>query len=162
MAHRSATNFLNSSRSPARSSPSARSSTFSVMSLWMVLCQVSFGRPTLVRLPDLHRNACFGILYSGILRTCPYHIDRFTLNFSMMYGCQVLRLSSSSLTISNHLIFMTFLRHPLSYLLTLSSIPFKPFQDSHPYNSTERTVLLNSFNFVRNDIPISFQTFSCF
>ena len=162
MAHRSASNFLHASRSPACSSISARSSAFSVMCLWMVLCQVSFGRPTLLRPSGLHRNACFGILFSGLLRTWPYHLHRVTLNFSMTDGWPVLRLRSSSLTISNHLIYMIFLSHPLSNLLTHSSISFKPFQDSHPYNSTDKTMLLNSFKFVRSDILFSFQIFSMF
>ena len=127
---------------------------FSVKYRWKVPCHVSFGLPTLLRPAGLHRNACLGILWSGILRTGPNHLNRLTLNFSMMFSCPVLRLNSSSLTISNHLIFMNFLRQPISNLLTLSSISFRPFQNSHPYNSTKRTMLLNSFNFVRRDTPL--------
>ena len=76
--------------------------------------------------------------------------------------CLVRRLSSCSLIMSNHLIFITILRHPVSKLLILPSICLRPFHDSHPYTSTARTMLLNSFSFVRKEIPLSFQARSRF
>ena len=72
------------------------------------------------------------------------------------------RLISSSVTMSNHMSFMIFRKHTLSTLPTPYSISLTPFQDSYPYNTVERTMVLNSFSFARKDTPFSFQIFSMF
>ena len=74
----------------------------------------------------------------------------------------VLCLSSCSLTMSNYLVLIVILRHTFSNLINPSSISLRPFHDSHPFTSTERTVRSNSFSFVHMDIPLSFKTCSMF
>ena len=106
-------------------------------------------------------RTCFDILRSGILMTCPYQIQRFMYSFSTLC-CPDLRLSSSSLTTSCHVNFIIVLRHPITNHITPTSTSLSPFHYSHPYSSTERTMLLKSFSFVRKNIPSWFQTFSRF
>ena len=120
--HRSVTTLLHASRSPTRVSTSAGLSAFTVISPWIVRCHVSFGRPTLLLVAGFQRRARFCVPWSDILRPCQYHLQQFIFSFSITLCYIDLCLSSSSLTISYHLIFMIVLRHPLSNLLILSSI----------------------------------------
>ena len=106
MVHRSATNVLHAPRFSARASTFALSRFFTVMPRWIVLCQVSFSLPTLVLPADLHCKACLGCRLSGILKTCPNHLNRLILIFLVTDCCAVLRFSTYSLTTSKHLIFM--------------------------------------------------------
>ena len=109
--HGSATNLLYASRSLARASTSNEWSAFAVISLWIVLCYVYFGQPTLLLPVGFQRRPCFGILQFDIPRMCPCHLQRFIFRFSITLFCPDLCLSSSSLTISYHLIFMIVLIH---------------------------------------------------
>ena len=101
-----------------RQSTSTGLSVVTGISRWIVRCHVSFGRPTLLRHAGFQRRACFDILWSDIIKTCPYHLQRFIFSFSITLPYPDLLLSSSSLTITNHLISMIVFRHPLPNLLT--------------------------------------------
>ena len=52
------------------------------------------------------------------------------------------------------------LKQPLSNLLTLFSLSFRPFQDSDPCIRTDITILLNSLSFVESETLCAFQTLS--
>ena len=58
------------------------------------------------------------------------------LSSSTMHFCPAIHSSSSSMTLSNHVIFVFFLKRPLPNL-SRSSIPFRPFQYSQHYLITE-------------------------
>ena len=158
VAHRSAAKLLLAILSSALRLTSSSRRFFSLISRLMVRLQVSFGLPALCLPSGLQLRACLGSRSSDILRTCPYHFQRAIFIFSTTLCWPVLRLNSSSLTCSYHLIFITFLKQLLSNLRTLSSISCNPFHESQPYVKTETTMALNSFNLVAKDNLSSFQT----
>lgn len=113
--------FLNTPWSPARTSTSARSRFFSVLSCWIVLYHVSFGLPILVLSTGLHCIACLGIMCSEIPKMCPYCLHQRIFRFLVIEYCPLLHLSFATLTMSYNLIFIFFLRQPFYSLLTRSS-----------------------------------------
>ena len=96
--------------------------------------------------------ASIAMLALGILRTWPHFLQRFILFLSMMFCCPVFRLSSSSLTTSNYLIFIIFHRHPFSNLLMLCSVSVRPFDDSHSYHFWNSPILLNIMRLTQENL----------
>ena len=159
MDHRSATNCLHASLSYARVFTFSKFKPLSRLLVSMVPCHVSLCLPTLIPPTSLHCVACLGILWPGIHRTWPYHLHLLFFSFSTIDFCPALRLSSSSLTLSNHLIFKIFLKQPLSKHLRCFSVSSRPSHKSQPYVSIEITKTLNTFNFVRRDVALPLHTF---
>ena len=126
----------------------------------MVLRHVSLGLSSLLLLSTLYCIACLGTIWYGILWTWPYHLHLLLLSSSTMDLFPVLRMSSFSLTLSNHYFFIIFLKHPNSNIPSHFSISFRPFHGLQLYASAEITTLWNSFNFVQRDMPFSFHTFN--
>ena len=139
--HRSARKFPKADRSPAIAITSLWSRLFSLISRFIVLFQVYLGLTTFLLPVGVQLMAYLDSLLPGMRSTCPYHLHHRILITSTTDCCPALFLSLISLTWSYHLIFIMALNHPLSNLLALFSIYFKPLQDSHPYIRTDITIL---------------------
>ena len=116
------------------------------LSFSTVLLHVSFGLPLFLFPSGAQSSAVLVFLLLSILRTCPIHCHLLFFTIVLIFSSLALFLLASVLVIySGQYIFRMLLMYLWRKVSKIFSSPSVIFQDSLPYNRTDRTFDLRSF-----------------